>query len=144
MRICLVARAGLELVTFRSQSRRFPSTPHMSCRGTLSPCNLALHDMCRLSISKIVKQKWNYLQKKFVAMPQKIKYIFFISCLLWSSVIEFPPLNIIICILHNRQCKKISWTASRVLMFYVGSSFGVHLNLFVFLYFPPFLCTYLN
>ena len=29
-RICLVARAGLELVTFRSQSRRFPSTPHMS------------------------------------------------------------------------------------------------------------------
>ena len=30
MRICLVARAGLELVTFRSQSRRFPSTPHMS------------------------------------------------------------------------------------------------------------------
>ena len=30
MRICLVARAGLELVTFRSQSRRFPTTPHMS------------------------------------------------------------------------------------------------------------------
>ena len=30
MRICLVARAGLELVTFRSQSRRFHSTPHMS------------------------------------------------------------------------------------------------------------------
>ena len=30
MRICLVARDGLELVTFRSQSRRFPSTPHMS------------------------------------------------------------------------------------------------------------------
>ena len=29
-RICLVARARLELVTFRSQSRRFPSTPHMS------------------------------------------------------------------------------------------------------------------
>ena len=29
LRICLVARAGLELVTFRSQSRRFPSTPHM-------------------------------------------------------------------------------------------------------------------
>ena len=29
-RICLVARAGLELVPFRSQSRRFPSTPHVS------------------------------------------------------------------------------------------------------------------
>ena len=25
-----LARAGLKLVTFRSQSRRFPSTPHMS------------------------------------------------------------------------------------------------------------------
>ena len=32
MRISLVARAGLELVTFRSQSRRFPSTPHMSTK----------------------------------------------------------------------------------------------------------------
>ena len=32
MRICLVARAGLELVTFRSQSRRFSSTPHMSTK----------------------------------------------------------------------------------------------------------------
>ena len=30
--ICLVARAGLELVTMRSQSRRFPSTPHMSTK----------------------------------------------------------------------------------------------------------------
>ena len=30
LRICLVARGGLKLVTFRSQSRRFPSTPHMS------------------------------------------------------------------------------------------------------------------
>ena len=29
-RICLVARAELELVTLRSQSRRLPSTPHMS------------------------------------------------------------------------------------------------------------------
>ena len=28
--VCLVARAGLEFVTFRSQSGRFPSTPHMS------------------------------------------------------------------------------------------------------------------
>ena len=34
MRICLVTRAGLELVTFRSQSRRFPSTPHMSTNIT--------------------------------------------------------------------------------------------------------------
>ena len=31
-RIYLVARAGLERVTFRSQSQRFPSTPHMSTK----------------------------------------------------------------------------------------------------------------
>ena len=36
-RICLVARAGLELVTFRSQSRRFPSTPHVDkCTTNIS------------------------------------------------------------------------------------------------------------
>ena len=29
-----MARAGLELVTFRSQNRRFPSTPHMSTKLT--------------------------------------------------------------------------------------------------------------
>ena len=39
MRICLVARAGLELVTFRSQSRRFPSTPHMK---TVVPSTIVL------------------------------------------------------------------------------------------------------
>ena len=50
MRICLVARARLELVTFRSQSRRFPSTPHMST---------FLYPFFRISIhARLSKKSW--------------------------------------------------------------------------------------
>ena len=51
-RICLVARAGLELVTFRSQSRRFPATPHL-ITTRLDFCNNILHNLLNNKIERL-------------------------------------------------------------------------------------------
>ena len=56
MRICLVARAGLELVTFRSQSRRFPSTPHMSTNVEIKNGKYD-NEMCELPCTVIITVK---------------------------------------------------------------------------------------
>ena len=54
MRICLAARAGLELVTFRSQSRGFPSTPHMSTKFSNLFSNSSVHGTSSIDTSKLL------------------------------------------------------------------------------------------